>query len=352
MFFSPNGRNLLASYCSDYVYLFDAKPEAREPLLSAESEKNEETCCPNVDNDPPMKRLRLRGDWSDTGPNARPNGEEPVSSTEDNFERRMSGYFTRWIEESLRIAREERRHARHESDHDDSHDDENNDVSDGSNITFENETSLTQEVQGSNDVIRQDAQGNNGIIRDEVDVTDDVIQDCESSETNVVDIDIAEGLSQTFNEDAIQDGRCVHNNEKSYQSYKRPNNSQTRNDDLIQYDRMIDDEGSCQNERQPNTSQEGNDDVIKDGSRVLDNEESCQRDIHLESAEQSTNETRRHNAASAIQNFFRFRMKKNDQTVTCETRSYSRFQQVYRGHRNARTMVSMTLCLEWAFKYR
>ena len=24
---------------------------------------------------PPMKRIRLRGDWSDTGPNARPEGE-------------------------------------------------------------------------------------------------------------------------------------------------------------------------------------------------------------------------------------------------------------------------------------
>lgn len=28
---------------------------------------------------PPMKRLRLRGDWSDTGPNARPESEPPPS---------------------------------------------------------------------------------------------------------------------------------------------------------------------------------------------------------------------------------------------------------------------------------
>ena len=30
---------------------------------------------------PPMKRLRLRGDWSDTGPNARPETEQ---ETQDN----------------------------------------------------------------------------------------------------------------------------------------------------------------------------------------------------------------------------------------------------------------------------
>ena len=31
---------------------------------------------------PPMKRLRLRGDWSDTGPNARPEAQPPESGSE------------------------------------------------------------------------------------------------------------------------------------------------------------------------------------------------------------------------------------------------------------------------------
>ena len=30
---------------------------------------------PSKGNPPPIKRLRLRGDWSDTGPNARPERE-------------------------------------------------------------------------------------------------------------------------------------------------------------------------------------------------------------------------------------------------------------------------------------
>lgn len=58
---------------------------------------------------PPFKRLRLRGDWSDTGPNARPESErnsspgletteEAESAFQTNFMRRMSDMFTRWLE--------------------------------------------------------------------------------------------------------------------------------------------------------------------------------------------------------------------------------------------------------------
>lgn len=48
----------------------------------------------------PLKRLRLRGDWSDTGPNARPESE--AASTESTLMQRMSDLFVRWIEESFR----------------------------------------------------------------------------------------------------------------------------------------------------------------------------------------------------------------------------------------------------------
>ena len=43
---------------------------------------------------------RLRGDWSDTGPNARPESEG--ASTENTLMQRMSDLFVRWIEESFR----------------------------------------------------------------------------------------------------------------------------------------------------------------------------------------------------------------------------------------------------------
>lgn len=35
----------------------------------------------NVDSPPPVRKLRLRGDWSDTGPDARPEGERAASNT-------------------------------------------------------------------------------------------------------------------------------------------------------------------------------------------------------------------------------------------------------------------------------
>ncbi|KAK3782716.1 hypothetical protein RRG08_037716 [Elysia crispata] len=41
----------------------------------------------------PIKRLRLRGDWSDTGPDARPEGEEPAQ----NIMQRMSDLLTRML---------------------------------------------------------------------------------------------------------------------------------------------------------------------------------------------------------------------------------------------------------------
>jgi hypothetical protein len=89
------------------VYLLDSNPEQNDRAQSGVDDETDGTC-PNESNDPPMKRLRLRGDWSDTGPNARPEGEEPGTS-EDSFVQRMSGYLTRWIEESIRNARRQRR---------------------------------------------------------------------------------------------------------------------------------------------------------------------------------------------------------------------------------------------------
>ena len=49
---------------------------------------------------PPVKRLRLRGDWSDTGPTARPECDEERSS-ENSLMQRMSDMVTRYFETAL-----------------------------------------------------------------------------------------------------------------------------------------------------------------------------------------------------------------------------------------------------------
>lgn len=68
--YSPDGRDMLVSYSSDYVYLFDTRDNGKcnpkqlstTPLSTTKK----------ISEKPVMKRLRVRGDWSDTGPNARP----------------------------------------------------------------------------------------------------------------------------------------------------------------------------------------------------------------------------------------------------------------------------------------
>lgn len=78
--YDSDGRDMLVSYSSDYLYLFNVqecstnvkkpakKLSAWEKLRAARGKR--ERISP-----PPVRRLRLRGDWSDTGPDARPERE-------------------------------------------------------------------------------------------------------------------------------------------------------------------------------------------------------------------------------------------------------------------------------------
>ncbi|XP_072116507.1 DDB1- and CUL4-associated factor 6 isoform X4 [Mobula birostris] len=69
--YSNDGQDILVSYSSDYIYLFDPyDDQGRELKLPSTDERRE----PEI-RQPPVKRLRLRGDWSDTGPRARPESE-------------------------------------------------------------------------------------------------------------------------------------------------------------------------------------------------------------------------------------------------------------------------------------
>ncbi|GIY21276.1 DDB1- and CUL4-associated factor 6 [Caerostris darwini] len=103
--YSADGQEMLVSYSSDYIYLFDIRDdlEKKPRLLSSEGTSNDS------DNDsglffrgrPLMKRLRIRGDWSDTGPNARPEAEsrdsEEPSSSRSSIVRTMTNILTRML---------------------------------------------------------------------------------------------------------------------------------------------------------------------------------------------------------------------------------------------------------------
>ncbi|XP_071137379.1 DDB1- and CUL4-associated factor 6-like isoform X1 [Mytilus edulis] len=57
---------------------------------------------PEMSRQPPFKRLRMRGDWSDTGPNARPESERNSEGRHRPLMQRMSDMLTRWLDGNLR----------------------------------------------------------------------------------------------------------------------------------------------------------------------------------------------------------------------------------------------------------
>ncbi|XP_070568006.1 DDB1- and CUL4-associated factor 6-like isoform X2 [Ptychodera flava] len=157
--YSPDGEEILVSYSSDYIYLFNTKDkgDGKEMKTTAPPSKGKSvpvsgatpkkestpeesvtqgseeatTVCDSTSQDEgaaaastssgstdkesrarseeevpppahPVKRLRLRGDWSDTGPKARPQSERQEESERPphvSLMQRMSDMFTRWLED-------------------------------------------------------------------------------------------------------------------------------------------------------------------------------------------------------------------------------------------------------------
>ncbi|XP_075371931.1 DDB1- and CUL4-associated factor 6 isoform X6 [Mycteria americana] len=111
--YSEDGQEILVSYSSDYIYLFDPKDDtARELKVPSAEERQEEL------RQPPVKRLRLRGDWSDTGPRARPESErerDGEQSPNVSLMQRMSDMLSRWFEEASEVAQSNRGRGRSRS---------------------------------------------------------------------------------------------------------------------------------------------------------------------------------------------------------------------------------------------
>lgn len=87
--FSEDETELLVSYSSDHLYLFDVtKPgitsgmdRMKQRGSNAKVLASSSASGTQMDSPPPVRRLRLRGDWSDTGPEARPEREMAQRST-------------------------------------------------------------------------------------------------------------------------------------------------------------------------------------------------------------------------------------------------------------------------------
>ncbi|XP_049491102.1 DDB1- and CUL4-associated factor 6 isoform X1 [Panthera uncia] len=104
--YSEDGQEILVSYSSDYIYLFDPKDDTARELKTPSAEERREEL-----RQPPVKRLRLRGDWSDTGPRARPESErerDGEQSPNVSLMQRMSDMLSRWFEEASEVAQNNR----------------------------------------------------------------------------------------------------------------------------------------------------------------------------------------------------------------------------------------------------
>ncbi|KAL0276519.1 UNVERIFIED_CONTAM: hypothetical protein PYX00_004078 [Menopon gallinae] len=77
--FSPDANQLLVSYSSEYLYIYDVQGQGWAELKKA-ALYDDTLRAPKCSNRASVPKLRLRGDWSDTGPEARPERESNSSS--------------------------------------------------------------------------------------------------------------------------------------------------------------------------------------------------------------------------------------------------------------------------------
>ncbi|KAK3922684.1 DDB1- and CUL4-associated factor 6 [Frankliniella fusca] len=73
--FAPEGEEILVSYSSDDLYLFSLRGKESTQLKSNSALCKKGKLKLSSSDPTPVRRLRLRGDWSDTGPDARPERE-------------------------------------------------------------------------------------------------------------------------------------------------------------------------------------------------------------------------------------------------------------------------------------
>ena len=93
----PDGRELLASYSSDYIYVFNPNSDTEEGGKKLKVGKQSvKKLSRRMNKSPqPVKRLRLRGDWSDTGPHSRPETEARQGQQQERGESGASERETR-----------------------------------------------------------------------------------------------------------------------------------------------------------------------------------------------------------------------------------------------------------------
>lgn len=151
--YSKDETELLVSFSSEYLYLFDVNKDGVEPEGGVGKSRRRRRESPRV-----LRKLRLRGDWSDTGPEARPISEVSAQSRpqlNSGLMNRMTGLLSRMLNDPRQ------RQVRN---------DEN--IAEGISILFGNEDEASTSAAGSSsnesDEVQNTTESSNSSSEDDI----------------------------------------------------------------------------------------------------------------------------------------------------------------------------------------
>ena len=356
--YSSNGEEILVSYSADYVYLFSPL-DRHNPLLFASHENpsyvpTEEEQEKIINDDQSgshasLKRLRLRGDWSDTGPDARPITEEQgLPSERQSILERVSSAFTRWIGEQF--LQDEASHS--ESDEETETNVLSQSLSSNSSPNRDGMSDSVGEANGDLD----DAVGDNNLVC-QSDCVDSHVKRMRTDSEATQEMDITDSSKDAEESLPIED-HCVlqgvHDSTGSLPAVLTDNGDNT-DDKLEGSNSTVSDSlnNDCcieSTDIQLPSPPETNSDKPMLNS-VHENLDGCHGSASEVSSEEQERQislpSREDSMAIKIQRAFRLHVwNKARQSGNGELNEVirPRVSMMYRGHRNARTMVSL-VCL-------
>ncbi|XP_064267157.1 DDB1- and CUL4-associated factor 6 isoform X5 [Passer domesticus] len=365
--YSEDGQEILVSYSSDYIYLFDPKDDtARELKVPSAEERREEL------RQPPVKRLRLRGDWSDTGPRARPESErerDGEQSPNVSLMQRMSDMLSRWFEEASEVAQSNRGRGRSRSRESDKprtgtgepvlslHYSTEGTTTSTIKLDFTDEWSSINsssrgsgshcKTEGQEDSVKTKALDESGPDGEETRIPDESLKEDASAE-ELKNTDEAETTEATVSDKPAPEHSGIEPEKTSPSADAVSGNAEEEGSCEQGANRDI-----CSQSPAPSASSPEEPQPQAESPRLAAADEACTRSSALQETDDSDDDPvlipgaryrggpgHRRSAVARIQELFR-RRKERKEMEELETLNIRRplIKMVYKGHRNSRTMI-------------
>uniref|UniRef100_A0A674NJ95 Ddb1 and cul4 associated factor 6 n=1 Tax=Takifugu rubripes TaxID=31033 RepID=A0A674NJ95_TAKRU len=323
--YSEDGQEVLVSYSSDYIYLFDPKDDQARELKGPSEERREEL------RQPPVKRLRLRGDWSDTGPRARPESErerDGEQSPNVSLMQRMSDMLSRWFEEaseaqSSRGTRPQTRPRGQSNSNNNNHRLEATGLS-STSVPSAPDSDQRSQLEDSS-IPSSSSSSSSSTTTSRTSTAEPVLSLHYSSEgttTSTIKLDFTDECPSVSSSAA-----------RSFQGGSRASAAT----EITEPEAAEETSGDCR--RSEPTEQAAGGDKRQPARGTQDSDDTSRVHVFASSSSSSTGFYRR-SAAARIQELFR-RRKERREMEESETQNIRRpsVKMVYKGHRNSRTMI-------------